>query len=146
MDDLIFMAAEKCLMPRLMKIRSLFEKTLRSCPWRFYSKFHQDIVGGGWGWGDKGGRWSRRAAPLPQSTLQFSVALCYRGFSLPNGVMGFRKWPEIQLQVCETEYKWRARVAAVAISRFMRLRLCFRPDTDAHRLLLRRSNLIDRAH
>lgn len=142
MDDLIFIAAEKCLMPRLMKIRSLCEKTLRSCPWRFYSKFHQDIVGGG----GKGGRWSRRATPLPQSTSQFSVALCDHCFSLPNGVMGFHKWPGIQLQVCETEYKWRARVAAVAISRFMRLRLCFRPDTDAHRLPLRRSNLIDRAH
>lgn len=145
MDDLIFIAAEKCLMPRLMKIRSLCEKTLRSCPWRFLQQISSGYCWWWWG-GDKGGRWSRRAAPLPQSTSQFSVALCDRGFSLPSGVMGFHKWPGIQLQVCETEYKWRARVAAVAISRFMRLRLCFRPDADAHRLPLRRSNLIDRAH
>lgn len=62
MDDLISIATEKCLMPRLMKIRSLCEKMLRRCLWRFYSKFHQDIVGGGI-------KEEGRAAPLPQRTL-----------------------------------------------------------------------------
>lgn len=72
MDDLISIAAEKCLMPRLMKIRSLCEKTLGSCPRRFYSKFHQDIVGGG-GIKEEGGR----VEPLLflSAPSQFSVAL-----------------------------------------------------------------------
>lgn len=45
MGDLIFIATEKCLMPRLMK--SACEKTPVAC---FYSKFHQKVVGWGGGW------------------------------------------------------------------------------------------------
>lgn len=67
MDDLIFIAPEKCLMPRLMKIVSACEKPRRSCPWCFYSKFHQNVRGKR----EEGGG----VEPLLFLSAAFSVAL-----------------------------------------------------------------------
>lgn len=66
-DDLIFIATEKCLMPRLMKIIGACEKTHRSRLWRFCSKFHQNVRGKK----EEGAR----VEPLLFLGAQFSVAV-----------------------------------------------------------------------